>query len=48
MGAVEAFLVKYPELAVYLTIALGYLIGRHQRGRHQLRPGDRARCSPGC
>src|SRR3954470_11331949 len=28
MGAVQAFLIKYPELAVYLTIALGYLIGR--------------------
>ena len=32
MQAVEAFLVKYPELAVYLTIAVGYLIGRVQVG----------------
>src|SRR4051794_14935396 len=28
MHPVGAFLVRYPELAVYLTIALGYLIGR--------------------
>src|SRR4051794_25027344 len=28
MQAVGAFLVKYPELAVYLTISVGYLIGR--------------------
>src|ERR1700759_3200958 len=32
MQAVGAFLVKYPELAVYLTIALGYLIGRVKAG----------------
>lgn len=28
MQAAGAFLVKYPELAVYLTIAIGYLIGK--------------------
>src|SRR3954463_2032660 len=27
MAATEAFLVKYPELALYLAIAVGYLIG---------------------
>jgi putative transport protein len=32
MQAVAAFLVRYPELAVYLTIALGYLIGRVRLG----------------
>ena len=32
MGAIADFLIKYPELAVYLTIAIGNLIGRIKVG----------------
>ncbi|HYZ61687.1 MAG TPA: aspartate-alanine antiporter [Acetobacteraceae bacterium] len=38
MQTVAAFLVKYPELAVYLTIAAGYLIGRIRVGRISFGP----------
>src|SRR4029453_1841169 len=37
----EQFLVRYPELALFLVIAVGYWIGRLQGGGGQPWPGDR-------
>ena len=38
MQWIGAFLVKYPELAVYLTVAIGYVIGRFKAGGISLGP----------
>ena len=38
MQWVQAFLVKYPELALYLAIAIGYLIGGVKIGKVGLGP----------
>ncbi|MCK0198725.1 aspartate-alanine antiporter [Ancylobacter sp. 6x-1] len=38
MAAVASFLVRYPELALYLTIAMGYLIGSMRFGGFSFGP----------
>jgi putative transport protein len=42
----EQFLVRYPELALFLVIAVGYWIGSFKIGAFSLGPVTGARSSP--